>query len=54
VPGTIRVSSSEVDVACGEYTTLRLEFVQLEGRKRIVAREYANGARLAPGERFGS
>jgi methionyl-tRNA formyltransferase len=53
-PGTIRASNSEVDVACGEYTTLRLEFVQLEGRKRIVAREFANGARLAPGERFGS
>ena len=53
-PGTIRVSGSEVDVACGEHTTLGLEFVQLEGRKRIVAREFANGARLAPGERFGS
>jgi methionyl-tRNA formyltransferase len=53
-PGAIRVSSGEVAVACGEYTTLRLEFVQLEGRKRIVAREFANGARLAPGERFGS
>ena len=53
-PSTIRLSSSEVDVACGEHTTLRLEFVQLEGRKRIVAREFANGARLAPGERFGS
>ncbi|HXN25569.1 MAG TPA: methionyl-tRNA formyltransferase [Candidatus Acidoferrales bacterium] len=53
-PGAIRVESGEVDVVCGESTTLRLEFVQLEGRKRIVAREFANGARLAPGERFGS
>jgi methionyl-tRNA formyltransferase len=52
--GAIRVSSSEVDVACGESTTLRLDFVQLEGRKRIIAREFANGARLAPGERFAS
>ena len=53
-PGTIRTSGGEVDVACGEETALRLEFVQLEGRKRIAAREFANGARLVSGERFGS
>jgi methionyl-tRNA formyltransferase len=53
-PGTIRTGSGEVDVTCGEDTALRLEFVQLEGRKRIAAREFANGARLQPGERFGS
>jgi methionyl-tRNA formyltransferase len=39
-------------VICGERTYLRLEFVQLEGRKRISAREFANGARLEPGEHF--
>jgi methionyl-tRNA formyltransferase len=43
-----------VEATCGEETALRLDFVQLEGRKRITAREFANGARLAPGERFGS
>jgi len=53
-PGAIRISASNVDVACGEETTLRLEFIQLEGRKRIAAREFSNGARLQPGERFGS
>ena len=53
-PGTIRTIGGEVDVACGEETALLLEFVQLEDRKRIAAREFANGARLAPGERFGS
>jgi methionyl-tRNA formyltransferase len=53
-PGTITTSGSEVDVACGEGTALRLEFVQLEGRNKISAREFANGARPAPGERFGS
>jgi methionyl-tRNA formyltransferase len=52
--GTITVSGSEVDVACGDATALRLEFVQLEGRKKIAAREFANGARLVAGERFGS
>lgn len=53
VPGTLNVSSSETDVACGEVTALRLEFVQLEGRNKNSAREFANGARLAPNERFG-
>jgi methionyl-tRNA formyltransferase len=52
--GTIRTSAGEADVACGEQTGLRLEFVRLEGRKRVAAREFANGARLQPGERFGS
>jgi len=53
-PGTIRAIGGEVEVACGDETALRLEFVQLEGRKRVAAREFANGARLARGERFGS
>ena len=53
-PGTISVNGAEVDVACGAQTDLRLEFAQLEGRNKISAREFANGARLAPGERFGS
>lgn len=52
-PGEIRVDSGEMFVACGEGTALRLEFVQLEGRKRITALEFANGARLASGEGFG-
>lgn len=53
-PGTIRTSGVYVDVACGEPTALRLEFVQLEGRNKISASEFANGARLQPNERFGS
>jgi methionyl-tRNA formyltransferase len=53
-PGTISIRSDNVVVDCGKSTTLRLEFVQREGRKRITAREFANGERLAAGERFGS
>jgi methionyl-tRNA formyltransferase len=53
-PGIISVNAGAVDVTCGEETALRLEFVQLEGRNKVSAREFANGARLAPGERFGS
>jgi methionyl-tRNA formyltransferase len=51
-PGEIISSGKELSVACGEGTRLRLEFVQLEGRKRITAQEFANGARLAPIDRF--
>jgi methionyl-tRNA formyltransferase len=51
-PGTLSAKGGRVVVACGDGTTLRLEFVQLEGRKRVTAQEFASGARLAPGERF--
>lgn len=40
-------------VACGDGTALGIELVQVEGRKRISAREFASGARLGPGEHFG-
>ncbi len=50
-PGMIRAEKSELIVACSTGS-LRLDEVQLEGRKRVTAREFANGARLAPDERF--
>jgi methionyl-tRNA formyltransferase len=51
-PGEIVSSTKDVHVVCGEKTCLRLESVQLEGRKRISAREFANGARITHGEGF--
>jgi methionyl-tRNA formyltransferase len=51
-PGEIVPSAKEIYVVCGEGTCLRLESIQIEGRKKISAREFANGARLMPGERF--
>jgi len=53
-PGTIRTTGHQVDVACGAETALRLEFVQLEGRNKTSAHEFANGARLVPDERMGA
>ena len=50
--GEIVSSTKDVYVACGEKTCLRLESVQLEGRKRISAGEFANGARITHGEAF--
>jgi methionyl-tRNA formyltransferase len=51
-PGTIEALPSTVLVHSGEGAALLLEFVQMEGRKRVSAREFVNGARLLPGERF--
>ena len=52
LPGEIVPSTKEIHAVCGEGTLLRLESVQVEGRKRISAQEFANGARFAPAERF--
>jgi methionyl-tRNA formyltransferase len=51
-PGGIVSSTKDVHLVCGEGTYLRLESVQLEGRKRISAREFANGARFGTSESF--
>jgi methionyl-tRNA formyltransferase len=37
---------------CGEATRLRVESVQIEGRKKLTAREFANGARMTSDDRF--
>jgi methionyl-tRNA formyltransferase len=50
--GEILLSTKEINVACGEGTCLRLESIQVEGRKKISAREFANGARFAPKDHF--
>ncbi|MFZ3200200.1 MAG: methionyl-tRNA formyltransferase [Candidatus Acidiferrales bacterium] len=39
-------------VICGGTSVLRIDFAQLEGRKRVTGPEFARGARIAPGERF--
>jgi methionyl-tRNA formyltransferase len=38
---------------CGAATILELNHVKVEGRKQISAMEFARGARLHIGERFG-
>ena len=50
--GAIADSKSDVNVLCGAGTWLRLESVQVEGRKKISAREFTNGARIVPDDRF--
>jgi len=50
--GEIIHTTTDLYVICGEGTCLRLDAVQIEGRKKISARQFANGARLAPSEIF--
>lgn len=52
--GAILTLNSSICVACGERTALRLEYLQLEGRKRVTAREFASGARLVSSDKFGT
>jgi len=51
-PGTLFSHGSDLLVSCGQETLLRLLQVKLEGRKQVSASEFANGARLKPGEQF--
>lgn len=51
--GSIVASAGTPSVACGRGSSLELDSVRLEGRKRISARDFVNGARVKPGEKFG-
>ena len=53
LPGTLVGGAGKLSVACGEGTQLELKEVQLEGRKRLSARDFLNGVHLQPGERLG-
>jgi methionyl-tRNA formyltransferase len=53
-PGSVFAANGNIEVVCGEGTRLHLDAVRMEGRKRVTAREFVNGARLAAGERFGT
>jgi methionyl-tRNA formyltransferase len=52
-PGTLVGGAGKLSVACGQGTQLELKEVQLEGRKRLSARDFLNGVHLQPGERLG-
>ncbi|HUK29696.1 MAG TPA: methionyl-tRNA formyltransferase [Candidatus Acidoferrum sp.] len=51
-PGAILPEGDSVVVACGGKTYLALEAVKLEGRGKVHARDFVNGARLKAGELF--
>jgi len=53
-PGTVSTEGGRLAVVCGDATLLVLDEVQLEGRKRLSARDFVNGARVQSGETLGS
>jgi methionyl-tRNA formyltransferase len=52
-PGTIFLERGLLLVNCGSASVMELTRVKPEGRKQVTAAEFANGARLQPGEHFG-
>ncbi len=52
-PGTLLSERNELFIWCGNATVLCLRLVKVEGRKPVKATDFANGARLKSGERFG-
>ena len=52
-PGKILVEKDGVSVVCGGGSRLEITHVKQEGRKEIAAGEFARGARVENGERFG-
>lgn len=52
-PGNLSMYQRELYVTCGDTTVLRLGAVKVEGRKIVKGFDFANGARLKGGERFG-
>ncbi len=53
-PGlVIEAGRDRFTIACGEGTALRVSELQVEGSRRMPARDFLNGARVAVGERLG-
>jgi methionyl-tRNA formyltransferase len=50
-PGTLLVEGRRLRIACGQGTLLEAIEVQLEGRRRVPAPDFINGARIQPDEK---
>jgi methionyl-tRNA formyltransferase len=50
-PGAIlSIDDTAITIACAGPGAMRVEEIQVEGKRRITAREFVNGARLKPGD----
>jgi methionyl-tRNA formyltransferase len=49
----IKLQGERMFVGCGDHTSLELLEVQLEGKKRMSARDFLHGYHLTSGERLG-
>jgi methionyl-tRNA formyltransferase len=51
--GEITVAGEQLLVGCGEGTAIAIEELQLEGKRRMSAREFVNGYQPKAGEKLG-
>jgi methionyl-tRNA formyltransferase len=49
----VEAHGDDLIIACGDKTALRLLEVQPEGKRRVAARDFLNGAHVLAGERLG-
>ena len=54
VPGELLVKGDQLIAACGSNSALELLAVQIEGKKKMLARDFLNGYRPVAHERLGS
>lgn len=52
-PAEIAVKEDQLVVGCGNDSALKITELQLEGKKRVAARDFIHGYKLAPRERLG-
>src|SRR5262249_4062317 len=50
--GTLLVSKTALQVTCGDGELLEILTIQPENRKPVSGADFANGARIQPGEKF--
>jgi len=53
-PGSLVVSRHSLAVVCGDGALLEVLLIQPENRKAVSGPDFANGARIQPGEKFES
>jgi methionyl-tRNA formyltransferase len=52
-PGETAVADGRLLAGCGAHSAIAIEALQLEGKRRMTAREFLNGYQLKTGERLG-
>ena len=51
-PGAIQLSRRSLNVVCGDGQTIEILSIQPENKKAVSGADFANGARVQPGEKF--
>jgi methionyl-tRNA formyltransferase len=51
-PGAIQLNRRSLNVVCGDGETLEILSIQPENKKAVSGADFANGARIQPGEKF--